>query len=114
MEGRRYGPFPQLNVMCDFRVYLSDSAAAVPAHHHCSGQENLHRHRAHQGGKQVGLVCVLRQKCVIGMGSVWFSVNFLMFASVFISNYLRNHLSLVCNMEIGHFSVFHGQKHDFF
>ena len=28
-------------------------------------------------------------------------------------NCLRNHLSLVCNMEIAHFSVFLGQKHDF-
>ena len=29
-------------------------------------------------------------------------------------NCLRNHLSLVCNREIAHFSVFHGQKHDLF
>ena len=26
----------------------------------------------------------------------------------------RNYLSLFCTMEIAHFSVFHGQKHDFF
>ena len=26
---------------------------------------------------------------------------------------LRNHLFLVCNMEIAHFSVFYGQKHYF-
>ena len=29
-------------------------------------------------------------------------------------NCLRNHLSLVSNLEIAHFSLFHGQKHDFF
>ena len=28
-------------------------------------------------------------------------------------NCVRNHLSLVCNMEIAHFSMFHGRKHDF-
>ena len=28
-------------------------------------------------------------------------------------NCFRNHLSLVCNMEILHFSVFHGQNQDF-
>ena len=32
----------------------------------------------------------------------------------FSCNCLRNHLSLVCNMDIAHFPVFHGQKHDFF
>ena len=32
---------------------------------------------------------------------------------IIIINCLRNHLSLVGNIDIAHFSVFYGQKHDF-
>ena len=37
------------------RVHLGHAVAAVPADCHHPGQEDLHRHRAHQGGKQVSV-----------------------------------------------------------